>query len=1734
MSQCQWYTYGYSMQCPQYSVWCDTPNTGRRQFIGWNIHSVSDWNIFASNNPQDFDLDRSCEVEKQVHGYPPVEVCGDGADEDCDGIAEACPGCNNPSGSVGQTASCTTGQCTNGTMTCGSNGVWSACSCVGCTNPALPVGATAPCSTGQCTNGSMICGWDGAWGACSVDADCDTTTQPQASDPTGAQSQIDEMNAGCPNGDWGGYDPIQLPLKSATTLPFTDFEVTVLRPLGVTRTYSSSDVMAGSAAGIFGLGWHDNWEPALTCSANGANCTVDTGAGGTMKFVQASTVAGAGALSGEMLVLYNRTEPTNLAPGGNNIMVRRPNGEFILFQLDGSELHFAQPAVCRSCMDASFNGTLRLTRDVDPMGRGVQLDFTVNGRLLTVTDDLGNMLSLSPSATCPGRAGALSYRAGTDGVESEYVTYAYDSTCQLLKTVVPSNFAAAPGKSAQLRAYDYQSVPKPGLLTTVYNEFNDPVTVFGYGSVSGNATSLLDANSSLSVTYPQPNQDQVVSAYGNDSWTLLSTRGAAGKATSLASTRKGWGPHDPTIVNSGIAGSGTRTQVWDGQYLVCAENETQTSSSRYFQRDEQKRVTFQADYLGHSCSSAPWTSQAPLRSWTFAYGIVKQIAQGVTLALSMTTKTSQMSVFAAQLAQAAGGGTLPGAFQTSETLDYDPTPKPGDPAGYSCGTSDLPVGGLVCRKIVDGYTNDANGVPTLQRLGTFFSYDARGRLVRSVGPLYMVGQPPDGNVDPVEEWTYWPDNDPDPMKRGRLHQVKSWPSGWPTAQALTTSFETYDVFGPTQVQDPAGGITVYTRAGSAGRVTRIDTPDKRHTSTRYYDGNLPRLLLLNGGSARRFTYDDKGRLHAIEPLSGDPEATSVTQGWIETRHHDVAGNTTLITRADAHGMVRWKQIFDYYWNGALRKDVHPEGLGYVLWTRSPDGAPNSVYDEENDFTDFFRDTLGRVVMVSFAAPQDVGPNHGGVSWGEDRPGERGFTYEYEPGQDALSRVWDSACPACMWGHNRTDSRYIAGYVHDDFGRLLSVGAPLTMTAGPYAYVYDARGNVVKRSGGGSTINYQYDGVNRMTRLIATRSADGSSFEYDYTYDDPSAIGRLHSIIEPGRMTTFSYDEVGRTRFEVVAETDVATPLTSEYRYDLDGDLSEVITPAGLDVKYERDPVTKDVTQMWNVTSGTRYASDVTHLPAGPITGLTFAGGATLTQSFNLRYEPSSIASGPVALGYVISPAGNPTTVGSTTYTYDIRSRVVSETPFEGTRYAFTFADPGPFTATGATPSGRMIAASVPWVSGAAPQKFAFGYDNGSNLSAISTYDPTGSSITGTTCLVHDALGRLTAVGPAKVQAGPDARACLRENDLASVTVRFRYDARNRRVARQDGTGPWKYWVFSPDGKPLAEMWKPTSSGGAWSVQREYVWLDGRPLAQVEYPGTSGRNEGDVYLVHVDHLGQPRSLTSMAGAVVWSSTPRAYGEIVETTTVDPANGRTVVTNLRLPGQYDERLLGAIGLSGPYYNGARWYLPAMARYMELDPVALLGGMNGQYAPDWYGYANQNPLRWTDPGGEFALLAPAVMGAVFGGIYGAVGAALAPGATWRSVAYGAGAGAVVGLGVGASILGSGLGVVGTALVGGGSATAGSLLGQLISGEGVNAGSVIGAGIGGLVGGTLQGFVAIKATTVAGQWGAEALGNFVGGPTSMAGELIGKYLSTDRNMKPWQDSGTRRDWLRAAGCKP
>ncbi|MDH3970492.1 MAG: RHS domain-containing protein, partial [Rhodospirillales bacterium] len=126
-----------------------------------------------------------------------------------------------------------------------------------------------------------------------------------------------------------------------------------------------------------------------------------------------------------------------------------------------------------------------------------------------------------------------------------------------------------------------------------------------------------------------------------------------------------------------------------------------------------------------------------------------------------------------------------------------------------------------------------------------------------------------------------------------------------------------------------------------------------------------------------------------------------------------------------------------------------------------------------------------------------------------------------------------------------------------------------------------------------------------------------------------------------------------------------------------------------------------------------------------------------------------------------------------------------------------------------------------------------------------------------------------------------------------------------------------------------------------SVLREYVTLEGRPLALIE--------NGQIQYVHPDHLGTPQKMTDASGALVWDAVYRPFGE-AESITGSATNPQ------RFPGQvYDSE-------TGFHYNYFRDYAPGLGRYVESDPIGLDGGLNT------YAYVGGNPLNKTDPTGRY----------------------------------------------------------------------------------------------------------------------------------------------------------------------
>jgi hypothetical protein len=126
------------------------------------------------------------------------------------------------------------------------------------------------------------------------------------------------------------------------------------------------------------------------------------------------------------------------------------------------------------------------------------------------------------------------------------------------------------------------------------------------------------------------------------------------------------------------------------------------------------------------------------------------------------------------------------------------------------------------------------------------------------------------------------------------------------------------------------------------------------------------------------------------------------------------------------------------------------------------------------------------------------------------------------------------------------------------------------------------------------------------------------------------------------------------------------------------------------------------------------------------------------------------------------------------------------------------------------------------------------------------------------------------------------------------------------------------------------------------------------------------------------------------------------------------------------------------------GARWYNPATGRFLTKDsyPPDLLAPIT----QNPYQYCGNNPITYVDSNGHVFMLAIAAVGALLGGVVGAICSYKKTGSvTWRSVAAGAAIGGAIGLTAGAA---AAYVVAGSATASTGAVVAGATVARTASG--------------------------------------------------------------------------------------
>ena len=773
---------------------------------------------------------------------------------------------------------------------------------------------------------------------------------------------------------------------------------------------------------------------------------------------------------------------------------------------------------------------------------------------------------------------------------------------------------------------------------------------------------------------------------------------------------------------------------------------------------------------------------------------------------------------------------------------------------------------------------------------------------------------------------YFGEDDPADPRSGLLRSV----DGPRTDVADITTYD-YDPANGNlaAITDAAGQVTRMTRHDAHGRVlARIDANGT--TTELVYDARGRLLRRTVGAATTQMHYDASGQLLRITLPDQAIYAYSYDDAHRLIAVADGLGNTAKYT-LDALGNRVKTAIFDSA--GRLsQQTVQVYGQRNLL-TRTVGGAGQKIefaYDQNGDLrstsdprgsgrtSSVGRDTLRRVSQLTNA--------FGGVTQ---------LAYDLN---DQVTRAVDPRAVTTRYRYN--------GY-----GDLLEQQSP---DAGVSNNDYDAAGNrTVHRfqqvAGTDITVRYDYDPLNRLRKIDYPNDPD-VTFDYDENPTETHGSGRLTTMRDAGGTTSFRYDERGNLATQALQSAD-RTRLVTRYGYDLADRLHSITYPSGMVVTYTRDGAGQIAAVDATIgTATTVLARDVSHQPFGPVARLTLGNGVTETRSYDLSERLTTILSSSARL-----PSYRYTDYDAADNLLRIEERFADGSGAHSDERRFRY-----------DALNRLIFES----STARALSYTYLLDAGGNrrVRYITRSDGTArvddyNLISGTNRFSewrhaghqYDASGNLVA-SPSAAHYGYDEAGRLRvaAGGTASAYWQATYNGLGERVLKKENRGGSRQtlFVYAETGELLSAT---INANGQPSATREYVWLEGRPLAEYVHDASGSH----VNYLHVNLVNQLQYMTNSAGAMTMrSQRGDAYGdEVLDNLDVD-ADGYQEHPLLRgaFPGQIDDGLT--------YYNRYRNYEPKSGRYLESDPIGLAGGLNT------YTYAENNPNRFIDPDGLAVL--------------------------------------------------------------------------------------------------------------------------------------------------------------------
>ncbi len=747
------------------------------------------------------------------------------------------------------------------------------------------------------------------------------------------------------------------------------------------------------------------------------------------------------------------------------------------------------------------------------------------------------------------------------------------------------------------------------------------------------------------------------------------------------------------------------------------------------------------------------------------------------------------------------------------------------------------------------------------------------------------------------------------------------------------SAKDYDEYGRIAAETNPNGATTKYEYDEYGNRIEITNPDGVTYNFQYNHSHLVSRLINPLGAEWNFDYDSQNRLIAI----------TYPTGFKWHFHWNKIGN--LVKAENNIGGI-WRYLYDQF--GQISQITNWLGVSIKV-EFDGNGLPTKIMDSSRGETRYRRDALGQIVRINYPDGIEISNTYdsGGnlVKTINSEVGSTIYIYGHcgrmleiqsSDGRRSIQYVWGTEpdhLQAIMHGKGKLHS-----FEYNEEGYLISETFPGGKTV---SYVRNANGEVIKCINGSNEATlYERDAVGR---ILTTTFFDGSQATFKY-----NAIGSLVCAMNSDATVKLERNIAGfRTKencngYEIESQYDKAGNRTlrksslgseSSYLYDSGGNLIQIGLSDTSIIQFEHDMLGREVHR--------HFPGMVLSKSYDPMDRII---EQLLATDDAIRGSSDNFPSSPIIhRRYKYDNLGNLNEMwdkdwGDTSFRYDRADHLIERLQASGLREKFSYdADNNVISVI----KTFTISSAIDHVSGECSSEPVI-LDRHIGIDNQVIQD-------GDTIFEYNVEGRLIRKTQDHSTKHPqiwkykwNPMGLLSEvNTPSNQQWRYSYDALGRRIRKQ---GPNQDILYIWDGNAIIHEINvfPNADFTTWTF-----WPDDfRPFAKQE--------NGKTYFAINDHLGTPQELVDEKGRIAWSVRLSTWGK------VESLNSFLTDCHIRFQGQWFDPE------SGLHYNNFRYYDPDLGSFISMDPIPLIGGLNGyQYVP--------NPVNWIDPFGLIATYYP-----------------------------------------------------------------------------------------------------------------------------------------------------------------